>query len=169
MPSCPREVRSARMKAYYAANPRRPESDETKLRKAEAAKAYWNGRRKAHADGKIEVVAHKAHKNSEQTKRKLAEAAKRQWLTRDRSVSADTRQKLSAASLAHWQGPAADAHREVMRCVAADEGWRAKISESLKAALATLSPEDMRARMSKAQRMRWANHKAPQTPLKGDQ
>ncbi len=59
MPSRPREVRSAQMKAYYAANPKQPESDETRRRKAEAAKAYWERRRKAYAGGEIEKVAHK--------------------------------------------------------------------------------------------------------------
>lgn len=127
-----KEERSSTVRAYYAANPKQPESDETRARKAAAGRAYWDRRRVAAAAGDIQVVGHPGHRNTEETKKKLAVSVKRSWETRSRDVSEDVRAKLSEAGKAAYQ----EGRRVPLRGFVHTPESRAKMSESMKASCA---------------------------------
>jgi hypothetical protein len=79
-----REARSAATKAYYAANPKQPETDQTIRRKSDAAKAYWAKRQADAAAGKIDRVGHKPHGMSPQARANVSAGIKRHWAEKRR-------------------------------------------------------------------------------------
>ncbi len=92
-----REERSAIVKEYYRLNPKKPESVETRARKAAAAEAYWERRRQMAAEGVIERVGHAPHGMSAAARANVAAAIRATWRTRSRVVPLETREKQSAA------------------------------------------------------------------------